>query len=361
MKQVRLQEEFVDLYAVPRMNETRLKRLLVHFGAPERILAARADELQEVQGIDSDMAAAIRGYRRSTETQQRINACRADGVTTLACTAPDFPASLKELAHMPPVLFVRGEVLARDRQAIALVGTRRPSVYGRQVAEKLGRELAASGVTVVSGLARGIDTCAHKGALAAGGRTFAVLGCGIDVCYPSENRQLQESICDHGAVLSEFPPGTEPMAMNFPKRNRVVSGLSQAVVAVEAGEKSGVLNTVAWAVDQGRDIYAVPGNLTSPQSTGTNRLIQQGARPVWSVDDILSDLGVKARAVERAQVKVSAEEKTVLEFLTGEPRHIDDICDKLGIPVSALLSLLLQLELKGLVRQMPGKVFVREV
>ncbi len=343
------------------MNETRLKRLLVHFGTPGKILGARIEELREVQGIDDELASAITGYKRSAGTRERVKACRSAGVRTIEFAAGDFPANLRELAHMPPVLFVRGEVLEQDRQAIALVGTRRPSVYGRQIAEKLGRELAGNGVTVVSGLARGVDTFAHKGALAAGGRTIAVLGCGIDVYYPPENRQLQNSIAEHGAVISEFPPGMEPMAMNFPKRNRVVSGLSLGVVAVEAGEKSGVLNTVAWAVDQGRDVYAVPGNLTSPQSTGTNRLIKQGARPVWSVEDILADLGIKARQEARARVEVADDEKPVLDFLTGEPKHVDDICENLGIPVPTLLSLLLQLELKGLVRQMPGKLFVKEI
>ncbi len=360
MKPARLQEEFVDLYAVPRMNETRLKRLLVQFGEPERILAAKPAELEEVQGIDAELAVAIAGYKRSAETRERIKSCRAAGVKTIAFTSSHFPAPLKELAHMPPVLFVRGEMTDEDRQAIALVGTRRPSYYGRQIAEKLGRELAAGGVTVVSGLARGIDTHAHKGALAAGGRTIAVLGCGIDVYYPPENRQLQNSIAEHGAVLSEFPPGTEPMAMNFPKRNRLVSGLSQGVIAVEAGEKSGVLSTVAWAVDQGRDVYAVPGNLTSPQSTGTNRLIKQGAKPVWSVDDVLQDLGIEARREAQARIEVSPDEKPVLEHLSGEPKHVDEICESLGIPVATLLSLLMQLELKGLVRQLPGKLFVRE-
>lgn len=361
MKPARLQEEFVDLYAVPRMNETRLKRLLARFGEPEKILAAKPADLEEVRGIDAELAAAIAGYKRSAGTRESIKSCRAAGVRTVAFTSPDFPAPLRDLAHMPPVLFMLGEVTDKDRQAIALVGTRRPSFYGRQIAEKLGRELAGNGVTVVSGLARGIDTFAHKGALAAGGRTIAVLGCGIDVYYPPENRQLQNSIPEHGAVTSEFPPGMEPMAMNFPKRNRIVSGLSQGVVAVEAGEKSGVLNTVAWAVDQGRDVYAVPGNLTSPQSTGTNRLLKEGARPVWSVEDILSDLGIKAKREARARVEVSADEKPVLEYLSGEPKYVDDICESLGIPVATLLSLLMQLELKGLVRQMPGKLFVREI
>jgi DNA processing protein len=354
-------ERFLDLYAVPRMNETRLKRLLGQFGTPDRVLGAGREELLEVKGVDAELADAVLGYERTSETERQIQAARATGCQTLAFGAPDFPASLKELAHMPPVLFARGSLVEADRRAVAVVGTRQPTVYGRQMAERLGQELAASGVTVVSGLARGIDTFAHRGALAAGGRTVAVLGSGLDVCYPPENRRLRDEIAERGAVLSEFTFGTGPLAMNFPKRNRVVSGLGQAVVAVEAGEKSGVLNTVAWAQDQGRVVFAVPGNLTSPKSVGTDRLIRDGARPLLGVEDVLTEIGVAVRRAERREIPVTDEEKPVLDFLTAEPKHIDEVCDGVGMPVSRLLSVLLQLELKGLVRQMPGKLFVKEV
>ena len=356
-----MNEAFVDIYAVPRMNETRLKNLLARFETPERILGAERSELLETKGIDEELADAVTNYRRSAETTKRIRAAKAADCATLAFTDPDYPANLKELAHMPPVLFMRGELVEADRQAAAIVGTRYPSNYGRQIAERLGRELGQSGVTVVSGLARGADTFAHRGALDAGGRTVAVLGCGLDVYYPPENRKLYDEIAEQGAVLSEFSFGTGPLAMNFPKRNRVVSGLSRVLVAVEAGEKSGVLNTVAWAQDQGRVVYAVPGNLTSPQSIGTNRLIREGARPLTAFDDILAELGVAAKRAERKAVPVEADEQPVLDFLSSEPKHIDEICDGLGLPVSQLLSLLLQLELKGLVRQLPGKLFVKEI
>jgi DNA processing protein len=356
-----LNERFVDLYAVPRMNETRLKNLLARFGTPERVFDAEPNELAEVKGVDEELASGVRSYKRSEENERRIAAARALGVRTVCYTDDGFPDNLKGLAHMPPVLFVRGEIRPDDRTAAAVVGTRMPSHYGRQVAEKLGRELAQHGVTVVSGLARGVDTFAHKGALEGGGRTLAVLGCGIDVYYPPENRKLYDAISAQGAVISEFSLGVEPLAMNFPKRNRVVSGLSQVVVAVEAGEKSGVLNTVAWAADQGRAVFAVPGNITSQQSLGTNRLLKEGAKPVLSVEDILRELGVAKRADERAKVEVAAEEKPVMEFLTAEPAHVDEICEGLGIPMAGLLSVLMQLEIKGLVRQLPGKYFVKEI
>jgi DNA processing protein len=354
-------ELFVDLYAVPRMNETRLKNLLAWFRTPERIFDAAPGRLTEVKGVDKEMAAAIHSYQRSAETESRIAAVRELGVRTIGYADENYPANLKQLAHMPPVLFVRGEIRPEDATAAAVVGTRLPSHYGRQVAEKLGRELAQQGVTVVSGLARGVDTFAHKGALEAGGRTIGVLGCGLDVYYPPENRRMYDTISAQGAVISEFSLGVEPQAFNFPKRNRVVSGLSRAVVAVEAGEKSGVLNTAAWAADQGRTVFAVPGNITSRQSLGINRLLTQGAKPLLSVEDILRELGVVRRAEERSQVEIAADEKPVMEFLTAEPVHVDEICEGLGIPMAGLLSVLMQLEIKGLVKQLPGKYFAREV
>jgi DNA processing protein len=352
-------ELFVDLFAVPRMNETRLKHLLARFETPERVLGAGASELAEVPKVDAELAQAIAGYQRSPETDERVRRAREAGVWTCGYSEPGYPEPLRELAHMPPVLFGRGRLLGSDRLAVAVVGTRVPTHYGRQVAEKLGRELGERGVTVVSGLARGIDTAAHRGALAASGRTVAVLGCGIDVHYPPENRRLYDEIAAAGAVLTEYPPGAEPMAMNFPRRNRVVSGLSRAVVAVEAGEKSGVLNTVEWAQEQGRAVYAVPGNITSAQSAGTNRLLGDGARALGSVEGLLRDLGVSAAAPERPRAEVSEAERPVFDFLTAEPVHVDDLCEGLGMPVGPLLSVLLGLELKGLVRQLPGKLFAK--
>ncbi|OYD17374.1 DNA-protecting protein DprA [candidate division WOR-3 bacterium JGI_Cruoil_03_51_56] len=356
-----LREAFIDLYAVPRMTEARLRRLLERFGEPEEILKAGSHDIVEIDGIDSELAAAISSYRRSSETDKRIKNAKSLGVKTVSYQDEGFPANLKELKQMPPVLFVRGEVKDDDRLAIAIVGTRRLTYYGRQVAEKLAWKLAQHSVTVVSGLARGIDTWAHRGALAAGGRTLAVLGCGIDVYYPPENQKLYENISEHGAVLSEFTLGMEPLAMNFPKRNRIVSGLSKGVVAVEAGERSGVLNTVAWAADQGRDVFAVPGRIIDRTSVGTNRLLRDGARIVTSAKDILQELGVALHLEERAKISVAEDEKPVLEFLSGDPLHVDEICQGLGIPMAKLLGVLMQLEVKGLVRQLPGKFFVKRI
>ncbi len=356
-----MNETYVDLYAIPRMTEARLRNLVERFGEPEEILKAGKRDLLEIGGIDQELVGAIRSYRRSDETNQRILAAQNLGVRTVRYQDPEFPQNLKELAYCPPVLFARGEVREEDRLAIAVVGTRRLSPYGRQISEKLAQELAQHGVTVVSGLARGVDTWAHRGALKAGGRTLAVLGCGVDVYYPPENRKLYDEISEHGAVLSEFSLGMEPLAMNFPKRNRIVSGLARGIVAVEAGERSGVLNTAAWAADQGRDVFAVPGRIGDRNSVGTNRLLHDGARIVTSVEDILQELGVALHLEERARIPVAEDEKPVLDFLSGDPLHVDEICQGLGMPVSKLLSVLMQLEVKGLVRQLPGKLFVKQI
>ncbi|MEO0068029.1 MAG: DNA-processing protein DprA [candidate division WOR-3 bacterium] len=352
-------ELFFDLYAIERMTEFRLKNLLQKFQTPEAIFGAEQDDLLAVPGVDEELAKAILSYQRSKQTAERIKRAENLGVQVIGYLEENFPKNLRGVAHMPPVLFIRGEIREEDEQAVAVVGTRRPSHYGAQVAENLGKELAGAGITVISGLARGIDTYAHKGALNAGGRTIAVLGCGIDVYYPPENRQLCEAIVKQGAVISEYPLGMEPLAMNFPKRNRIISALAKAVVAVEAGEKSGVLNTCAWAKEQGREVFAVPGRIGDERSLGTNRLIRDGARILTEPGDILSWLGIKAKALPLKEVALAEEEKPVLEVIKGEPVHIDEICEALGMPMQQLLNLLFQLEVKGVIKQLPGKFFVR--
>lgn len=352
-------ELFFDLYAIAGMTEFRLKNLLQKFRTPEAIFGADKKDLLTVAGIDEELAGKILFYQRSKETAERIGKAKKLGVKMASYLDENFPANLKGLAHMPPVLFIRGEIKEGDQESVAVVGTRRPSHYGMQVSENLAQELASAGVTVVSGLARGIDTYAHKGALNAGGRTIAVLGCGIDVCYPPENRQLCEAIVRQGAVISEYPLGMEPLAMNFPKRNRIISGLSKAVVAIEAGERSGVLNTCAWAKEQERVVFAVPGRIGDERSIGTNRLIHNGARILTATGDILSLLGVKAAAMPLKEVVLADEERPVLELIKNEPVHIDEISEALGMPMQQLLNLLFLLEVKGIIKQLPGKFFIR--
>lgn len=352
-------ELFVDLYSIPGMTEYRLKQLLTIFRSPEAILKADQDQLITIPGITAELASAITSYERSAKTTARLKTLRTLNVKIIDFLDPEFPENLKNLPYMPPVLFIRGEIKSGDRQAVAVIGTRRPSHYGQRVAERLATELVRAGLTVVSGLARGIDTCAHQAALTAHGRTIAVLGSGIDVIYPPENRQLADRIAGSGALVSEFPPGSGPLAMNFPNRNRLISALSRAVIAVEAGEKSGVLSTCSWAQKQKRPVFAVPGRIDEERSKGTNRLIQQGARLITGIHEVLELLGMSAPTETGQPVELQSEENQMLELVGNEPVHIDELCALTGMPIPELMTLLFQLELKGLVRQLPGKFFVR--
>lgn len=352
-------ELFFDLYTIPGITEFRLKKLLTVFRTPAAIFQAQPEELVSISGIELKTAQAIVSYHRSAETERRIQAARASGVRAISYLDQDFPENLKNLPHMPPVLFVRGKIIDSDRLAVAIVGTRRPSHYGVRIAEYLGSELARSRVTVISGLARGVDTCAQQATLKAGGRTIAVLGSGIDVIYPPENRKLAEEIVQQGALVTEFPPGTEPMAMNFPKRNRIISGLARAVIAVEAGEKSGVLNTCAWAKEQKRPVFAVPGRIGEERSIGTNRLIKEGAKILTAVGDVLEYLGMAVQKKVEQKLTLNEPERSLLELISTEPLHIDEICETSGLPMQELLSLLFQMEVRGLIKQLPGKFFVR--
>ena len=275
---------------------------------------------------------------------------------------PPIRRTCAQIDGAPPVLFVRGQITSQDEWAIALVGTRRASSYGREVTQVLATELAHQGVTVVSGLALGIDTVAHRAAIEAGGRTLAVLGSGIDQIYPPQNRGLATAIAAQGALVSDYPLGTRPDAGNFPPRNRIVSGLSRGVVIVEASERSGALITAQFAAEQGRELFAVPGNILHPGSLGCNRLIQQGATPVLSVDDVLEQLNMVrlSNHVEaRRSVPADPEEQILWGQLSTQPCHIDEIVRQAARPSAQVSGLLTVMELKGLVRQVGNMTYVR--
>lgn len=285
----------------------------------------------------------------------------AQGITVLTWEDEGYPHRLKEIGQSPPVLYVRGELLPEDEWAIAIVGTRRVTHYGRQVAEEVAAAMAHNGITVVSGLARGVDAVAHQGALNAGGRTIAVLGNGVDRIYPPEHRRLAERIIDCGALISDYAPGTPPEGINFPPRNRIISGLSLGVVVVEAGERSGALITSGFAAEQGREVFAVPGNITAPQSKGANRLIQQGAHPLLSPQDVLETLNLTQISEHRAARSVlpaDATEALLLEMMSQEPIHVDEIHNKTEMPIEKVSSTLALMELKGMVRQVGGMHYV---
>jgi DNA processing protein len=271
---------------------------------------------------------------------------------------------LRQVADPPPVLFVRGRLETEDARAVALVGTRRATAYGRAVVERLARDLVAAGLTVVSGLAKGIDTFAHHGALAAGGRTIAVLGNGLDQVYPPENDGLARRIVEsgRGALVSEFAPGVPPDAVNFPRRNRIISGLSLATVIVEAGEKSGALITADFALEQGRDVLAVPGSIMSPGSVGTHQLLRQGATPVTCAEDILEAIGstlANQPLPVRQAPDLGADESAVCGALDAEPRHVDELARSLNFAPGTVSATLAMLELKGLARQVGSMLYTR--
>jgi DNA processing protein len=282
---------------------------------------------------------------------------------------PGYPIRLKDIPFPPPVIFVKGEITTEDSLAVALVGTRRASYYGVKTSRSLARELAHRGVTVVSGLARGIDTAAHQGALDGGGRTLAVLGCGLDVVYPPENRELYGRIQESGALVTEYPLGTPPEAHNFPRRNRIISGLALGVLVVEAGLKSGAHITAQCGLEQGREVLAVPGPISSPTSLGPHRLIQQGAKLVQDVDDILAELPLEGAPVQPEAGAPKARpagtrppffrvDDPLLPLLGAEPLQLDELVQASRLPAPEVMSRLTLLELQGLVRELPGKCYV---
>ena len=296
------------------------------------------------------------------------------GIKVLTIDSVEYPGQLKNIFDCPPVLYMKGDILEEDKYAIGIVGTRMPTHYGKLHAENISAGLAKKGFTIVSGLARGIDSAAHKGALQAGGRSVAVMGSGLDVPYPPENYVLMQSLAESGAVVSEFPPGTGPNRENFPRRNRIISGLSMGVLVVEAGKGSGSLITANYALEQGKEVFSIPGNISSAVSRGTNELIKNGAKVVTGIDDIIEELapvlkgflslpaGSDAAGNERVSLgglksSLAPEEKQVVEMLGPEPVHIDDIARQLGMGPAHIMGVLLQLELKGLVRQVAGKKF----
>jgi DNA processing protein len=278
-----------------------------------------------------------------------------------------YPSSLLQIPEPPPVLYLLGQLKKEDKIALSIVGSRAASSQGRLNAERIAGKLAGMGITIVSGLAMGIDTWAHKGALMAGGRTLAVLGCGLDYNYPRYNSALKERIAEQGAVISEFPLGTPPLPMNFPRRNRIISGMSMGTLVVEAAKKSGSLITVNFALEQGRDVYAIPGNIDSPLSSGVNGLIQKGAKLIQGVDDIIEEFPLEVlnyiaeneKRPEKSPVSGSRQEMLVLKLLKKQPVHIDELTCQTSMAPAEVSSLLMKMELKGQVRQLPGKLFTR--
>jgi DNA processing protein len=355
-------EEFhwIGLKAVAGIGNVTFRRLLERFDTPQAALSATPAELLAVKGLNGTIIDAIKAGAWQYFAEQECRRLRTSGARLITFTAADYPKSLFEIADPPPFLYVRGELRSRE-PAIAIVGSRRATTYGLLTTGRLAEALGRHGVTVVSGMARGVDTAAHKGALTAGGRTTGVLGCGIDKVYPPENRTLFAEMAEKGCLVSEFPLGTLPLAENFPRRNRIISGLSQGVLVVEATENSGSLITAQYALEHGRDVFAVPGNISFATSRGTNRLIKQGAKLVDCVEDILEELpgfctaatGIPDGPPPRA-FALTPKEAAVYELLARSPLHIDDIINQTELTAAEVSSMLLHLELKGAVTPLPG-------
>ena len=338
----------------------RLRMLLNLFGDIQAAWEASEQVLRETK-LDRRSLENFLKVRHQVDLDEVLRQVERAGAQVLTWDTPDYPGLLRQITDAPPVLFVRGSLTPADEWSVALVGTRKATVYGREVAHRLATDLVQNRVTLVSGLARGIDSIAHKSALEAGGRTLAVLGCGVDFIYPAEHRKLAEAIVENGALISDYPLGTRPEAANFPARNRIISGLSLGVVVVEADVKSGALITADFALDHGREVFAVPGSILSPASAGCNRLLRDGASIVTEVGDILEVLHldqVSEKQLAREILPSNPTEAAILERLTAEPRHLDELSREIELPVETISSTLVMMELKGMTRQIAPLQYV---
>jgi DNA processing protein len=351
---------WVAFHRVPFIGPARLRRLQETFGTLSDAWHAPEPDLKRC--LEDRPRAELVSARKTLDVAGIFDQIVAQGVKIATPVDLWYPILLSEIPAPPPVLYYRGELLETDRTAVAIVGTRRVSAYGRDMAARLAADLARAGVTIVSGLARGVDGVAHQAALDAGGRTIAVLGSGINRLYPPEHRNLAQRIMEQGAVLSDYAPDTPPDGVNFPPRNRIISGLSLGVVVVEAPDRSGALITVDFAADQGRDVFAVPGQVTAANSTGTNRLIREGARLVRSADDLMEDLQIRrnrADAAVQQLLPLSEDERRLLAVLTSMPQHIDDLAELSDSTVAEISGRLMMLELQGLVRNAGAQHYAR--
>ena len=344
---------WVGFSLIPGIGRVKLTQLENYFGSLENAWQAAPADLKQA-GLDTGSIRAITSWQPRISLEAEMEKLDRYGVKVLTCHDPGYPSRLKEIYDYPPLLYVRGSLLPEDEWCLAVVGTRRATVYGRQVTEEIVVDLARSRITIVSGLARGIDSIAHHSALEAGGRSIAVFACGLDIVYPAENANLARSIIQHGALISEYPLGTRPKADNFPRRNRIMSGLSLGVLVTEAGETSGAMITARLALEQNREVFAIPGSILSPASKGTNFLIQEGAKLVRDCTDILEELNLTAVAhqIEMKQViPASDTESLLLKQLSAEPTHIDEVCRNSGLAMATVSSTLAMMEIKGLVKQ----------
>ncbi|WHH58924.1 DNA-processing protein DprA [Petroclostridium sp. X23] len=355
------------LTGINGIGSVKAAKLLRIFQKPEMVWRAGKKELESIQGIGKQDIERLLNKDLDTAKKVLYDTQRLN-INIISMNDSGYPRMLKKIYDPPCVLYVRGRLPGENNISIAMVGARKASNYGRNAAEKIASSLAERGICIVSGMARGIDTSSHRGALKAGGKTAAVLGCGVDVVYPKENAELMNYIIKNGAVISEYPPATAPIQNNFPARNRIISGMTLGTIVVEAGERSGSLITVDFALEQGRDVFAVPGNIDTHYSIGTNNLIKQGAKMVTCIEDILEELQINNYQLcntkdikqinDPVYLDITDEEKIVYSHLSSTPVHIDELCGSIGYSVQKINCILTLLEMKGLIRQIAGKHFV---
>ena len=362
-------DAYLALNLLPKIGPIRVRRMLLQFGSPEKILSATRRELIQVDGIGEEMAEQVLDWENRIDLPEEKRRIADHDISLITLNDDNYPAALREIYDPPFLLYVKGTITPADRNAIGVVGSRRTTHYGKEQAKKLSFQLARAGFTIVSGLARGIDTAAHEAAVAAKGRTFAVLGSGIGNVYPPENQALADEIAKNGAVISEFPVLYVPDRQSFPLRNRIVSGMSRAILVVEAPARSGALITANRALEQGRSVFAVPGPIDRPTSEGCNRLIRSGATLVCTARDIVEDidaeLGTLPLDLEKPadstpnRVSLTDSQKKIIDELESEELTIDQLAERTGLPTTTVSVDLLKLEMKSLIKQLPGKYFTK--
>jgi DNA processing protein len=373
-------ESWLKVKGADGVGPVTFAKLLKRIGPPQQILKASVSELAKTEGIGTKTAERIVATRNNFDAQAEIELARKLDVQIINIQDDRYPPVLKKIDDPPPVLYIKGDITRRDNLAISIVGSRQCSLYGQEQSSRLAHLLASAGFTICSGLARGIDTAAHHGALSAGGRTIAVLGCGLANMFPPENKKLSELIAQSGACISELPLRSEPLAMNFPPRNRIIAGLSLGTIVIEAGLRSGAMITADAATSYNREVMAVPGKIDSPLNKGAHYLIKQGAKLVESIEDVMEALGyygeqLKEYAVKEAsdaedkleqplfnasQLNLTDDEKTIYNFLNKEPTHLEQIIADTNLNTGGISACLISLQLKGLVKQLPGSLFIRK-
>lgn len=358
---------WLGLARVSGVGPVTYRALIEALGSPRDVFRASEPVLNRVPGCSPRVASAVRGFSAWGEVDAELDRLDAVGASVVTWADSRYPVHLRTIHDPPPLLYVLGDLPPGERRVVAVVGSRRATPYGVAVASRIAGELARAGFVVVSGMARGIDTAAHQGALSAGGKTVGILGCGVDVAYPPESRSLKSAVRAHGAVLSELAPGVPPDAHHFPARNRIISGMSLGVLVIEASAESGSLITARLALEQGREVFAVPGNVGTPTSVGPNRLIKAGATLVETVDDLLAQVAgqlgsepMRPAPVSSMAIELTADESRVVDLLSWEPSHVDELTVRARLAPNRLAEVLLGLELKGVARQIPGHCYVRQ-